>query len=81
MVVRTANQRATIRAAVKREDVRPVEGEGTVRKYKGVWYEPSARTAIALARMCEPSVRGRVIAVAKYSRAKEEHCMFPAWSY
>jgi hypothetical protein len=38
MVVRTANQRATIRAAiraaVKRGDVRPVEGEATVRKYK-----------------------------------------------
>jgi hypothetical protein len=38
MVVRTANQRATIRAAiratVKRGDVRPVEEEATVRKYK-----------------------------------------------
>jgi hypothetical protein len=34
MVVRTANQRAAIRAAVKRGDVRPVEGEATVRKYK-----------------------------------------------
>jgi hypothetical protein len=34
MVVRTANQRATIRATVKRGDVRPVEGEATVHKYK-----------------------------------------------
>jgi hypothetical protein len=38
MVVRTANQRATIRAAiraaVKQGDVRPVEEEATVRKYK-----------------------------------------------
>jgi hypothetical protein len=38
MVVRTANQRATIRAtiraAVKRGDVRPVEEEAIVRKYK-----------------------------------------------
>jgi hypothetical protein len=38
MVVRTANQgattRATMRATVKRGDVRPVEGEVIVRKYK-----------------------------------------------
>jgi hypothetical protein len=34
MVVRTANQQATIRAAVKRGDVRPVEGEATICKYK-----------------------------------------------
>jgi hypothetical protein len=34
MMVRTANQRATIRATVKRGDVQPVEGEATVRKYK-----------------------------------------------
>jgi hypothetical protein len=33
-VVRTANQRATTRAAVKRGHVRPVEEEATVRKYK-----------------------------------------------
>jgi hypothetical protein len=80
MVVRTANQRATIRAAVKRGDVRPVE-KLLYASTRGVWCEPSARTAIVLACMCKPSAGGRATAVAKHSRAKKWHCLFPAWSY
>ena len=67
-------------ATVKRGCVRVVGGETIASKYREVWCEPSVRTAIAVAHMCEPSAGGRSMAVAKHSSARV-CCMFPVWSY
>jgi hypothetical protein len=75
MVVRTANQRAiiraTIQATVKRGDVRSVEGEAIVRKYKRSIVRTECEDRNSGGTYVRTECGGQAMAVAKHSRTNE----------